>query len=127
MSAFFTHTHTAFVLLILALFFQAYGTRYSFRKDPEPTKERLYTLISLHVFLANATTLTVWIAFIVIASICAAASSYKGVNKTQALESGGIRVWWGTSPWLVLGAGLVGLPWAYESVRWRHAELSKKS
>jgi hypothetical protein len=48
------------------------------------------------------------------------------MTKSQTLESGGIRVWWGQSPWLALAAGLVGLPWAYESVRWRHAELSKK-
>jgi hypothetical protein len=116
---------SGFVLLILSTFIQAYGTRYSFRKDPEPTKERLYTLISLHLLFANATTLAIWITFVTIAGILASATSYKGVDKSQSLEAGGIRIWWGISPWLILSAGLLGLPWAFESVRWRHAELNK--
>jgi hypothetical protein len=112
------------VVVLVDLLLQVYATRYSFRTDPNPAKPRMYTLVSLHLALSAGSTLIIWVTFITIAAICASASSYRGLDKAATLEQGGVRIWWGTSPWLVLAAGVVGLPWTFEAVRWRHAEIS---
>lgn len=112
-----------FVLILVASMWHAYATRYSFRSNPKPNKPKLYTMVSIHLALANGTALFVWLTFVVIAAIAATAASYKGADHAKTLQEGGVRVWWGASPWLILSAGIVSLPWAYEAVQWRYTEV----
>jgi hypothetical protein len=62
-----------------------------------------------------------WITFIAVAAVVGRAVSFS--NDPETLTTGteryGVGIYWGQSPWLILGSAVVHFGWVYEAVRWR--------
>ncbi|ORX36847.1 hypothetical protein BD324DRAFT_473117 [Kockovaella imperatae] len=106
----------AFALVVVAGVHHAYFIRYSFRKMPEPNKDKLWSLAQLHFVSIVVVFLFTWIAFIAQATIIG--NSVGGDPQRSA-----VAIYWGQSTWLVLAAAILHTGWGYEAVRWRAAML----
>jgi hypothetical protein len=62
-----------------------------------------------------------WITFIAVAAVVGRAVSFS--NDPETLTTGteryGVGIYWGQSPWLILGSAVIHFGWVYEAVRWR--------
>lgn len=74
----------------------------------------MYGLAQIHFITVAVCFLFTFIAFVAQAAVVGRAVALSG-----DLETGGVTMYWGQSPFLVLAAGLVHLGWGYEAVRWR--------
>lgn len=77
----------------------------------------------MHIVSVFTCLIFTWCAFIAQAALVGNATKYSNdivqVRGGQAVQSTGVAIYWGQSPWLVLGAAVTMLGWAYEAVRWR--------
>ena len=113
----------AFSILLLAILWQAYTTRCHRKKSHVAVK--VYTLVTVHLVLTLTATAMVWLSFIILVSICAAAHQDRGIDSVKSMEEGGVRVSIGPSPWILLTGCIVSCFWVWETLRWRHAEYVK--
>ncbi|KAK8864227.1 hypothetical protein IAR55_001473 [Kwoniella newhampshirensis] len=109
----------AFSFVLVTGVLHAYTIRYSFRLSPEPNKDRLYSLVQIHLLTVSLCLLFTWCSFIAQAAIVGHAVS----QSNNLVTDGGIAIYWGQSVWLVLASAIVHFPWCYEAVRWRAALL----
>jgi hypothetical protein len=127
---------SAFALVVASLFVHAYSIRYSFRKAPAPNVDKMWSLAQIHfistlvcfvyVPLSYSDCLSAddrftWITFIAVAAVVGRAVSFS--NDPETLTAGteryGVGIYWGQSPWLILGSAVIHFGWLYEAVRWR--------
>lgn len=87
----------------------------------------MYTLVTVHLVLTLTATAMVWLSFIILVSICAAAHQDRGIDSVKSMEEGGVRVSIGPSPWILLTGCIVSCFWVWETLRWRHAEYVKRA
>ncbi|WVR07198.1 hypothetical protein IAU60_004239 [Kwoniella sp. DSM 27419] len=114
----------AFALVLVSGIHHAYTIRYSFRLDPLPDKDKLYSLCMIHFISVVVCFGFTWIAFVAQAAVIGAAVSRS--NNIQATNAGpggsstsGVAIYWGQSPWLVLASAVIHFGWGSEAVRWR--------
>jgi len=71
--------------------------------------------------LTRLTSSFTWITFIAVAAVVGRAVSFSNDPETLSTttERFGVGIYWGQSPWLILGAATVHFGWVYEAVRWR--------
>ncbi|WWD17475.1 hypothetical protein CI109_101916 [Kwoniella shandongensis] len=105
----------AFCLVIASGLIHAYSIRYSYQVDPEPNKDKLYSLVQIHLLTVSVCFIFTWVAFIAQAAIVGHAIS----QSNNLITQGGVEVSWGQSVWLVLASAFVHFGWGYEAVRWR--------
>jgi len=84
----------------------------------------LFRVCPFFVFPYALTKLTcrfTWITFIAVAAVVGRAVSFSNDPETLSTttERFGVGIYWGQSPWLILGAATVHFGWVYEAVRWR--------
>ncbi|WWC70389.1 uncharacterized protein I206_104339 [Kwoniella pini CBS 10737] len=117
----------SFGLVLFTGIHHAYTIRYSFRKNPIPNQDKLYTLSMIHFISVSICFLLTWVAFIVQAAIIGHAVSQSNniiSNNDNSQEIGnGVAIYWGQSVWLVLASAVIHFGWGYEAVRWRVALL----
>lgn len=110
----------AFGIVLASSTWHAYTIRYSFRLDPEPSKDKLWSCVQIHIVTVTVCFLFTWIAFIAQAAVIGHAASFS----QNITSEDGVSVSWGQGPWLVLGAAIVHFAWGWEAVRWRASLLA---
>jgi hypothetical protein len=62
-----------------------------------------------------------WVTFIAVVAVVGRAVGYSNDPETvlPQTERYGVGIYWGQSPWLILGSAIVHFGWVYEAVRWR--------
>jgi hypothetical protein len=114
-----------FTVLFLCIILQGWLTHYANHREKPASLDKLYTLVTIHYILAVGTALLLWISFIALIAVCASATGFKATIAERPLESGGIRISYGSSVWLVLVAAILGILWGWEAMRWRQAEFNR--
>lgn len=78
----------------------------------------------MHIVSVFTCLIFTWCAFIAQAALVGNATKYFNdlvtVRSGVAVQSTSVGIYWGQSPWLVLGAAVTMVEWAYEAVRWRN-------
>ncbi|KAL7421546.1 hypothetical protein Q5752_003315 [Cryptotrichosporon argae] len=112
----------AFALVLVAGLHHAYVIRYSYRKNPEPNKDKLWSLTQIHAVSVGITFVFTWVAFAVQAGTVGSATSWS--DSASGSDAGAtVTVYWGQAPWLVLASAVLHAPWGWEAVRWRASQL----
>lgn len=118
--------YQAFSITLVAILWQAYATRYHHSHDGKKgAGDKVYTLVTVHLILTLTSAALIWLSFIILISVSAAASQDRGVKSVKPMKEGGVRVSIGPSNWLLLTAAVIEASWVWETLRWRHAEYVK--
>lgn len=128
MSPVVRHAEAAFAFTLANGLPHAYTIRYSYRLNPAPNKDKVFTLVQIHIVSVGVILLYVgghvhvddrftWTAFVAQAAVIGNATGHSG-EVFNGEDS--VVINWGQGPWLVLGAGVVKIGWLYEAVRWRN-------
>ena len=91
------------------------------RSNPFHLHSRLLRVRPNSVIEIGADDRFTWITFIAVAAVVGRAVSFS--NDPETLTTGaeryGVGIYWGQSPWLILGSAVIHFGWVYEAVRWR--------